>query len=78
MAKSVRAGSFYRITGRGLFDMIGGILHVGDIVQVVNPMGGRTRGPLRHVMNERGAVTLCNIHFLERVPAAASPRVIHN
>jgi hypothetical protein len=65
MATSIRAGQLYRITGRGLFDMIGGILHVGDIVQVVNPTGGRTRGTYRHVMNTQGEVALCNTHFLE-------------
>ena len=65
MVKSVKAGQLYRITGRGLFDMIGGILRVGDIVQVVNPTGGRKRGTMRHVMNTLGEVTLCNIHFLE-------------
>lgn len=67
MAKSVKAGKFYRITGRGLFEVIAGILQPGEIVQVVNPPGGRNSGYLRHVMNEQGEVTFCNIHFLEPI-----------
>ena len=63
--RSVKVGKFYKVTGRGLFDIIGGILNVGDVVQVVNPPGGRTGGPLRHVMNAKGEITFCNICFLE-------------
>jgi len=65
MAKRVQVGKFYKVTHRNLFDVIGGILNVGDIVQVVNPIGGRTSGRLRHVMNDRGEVTFCNIENLE-------------
>jgi hypothetical protein len=67
MVKSVRAGKFYRIMDTGLFEVIGGILQPGEIVQVVNPPGGRNSGYLRHVMNEQGEVTFCNIHFLEPI-----------
>ena len=63
--RSVKVGKFYKVTGRGLFDIIGGILNVGDVVQVVNPYGGRKSGQLRHVMNAKGEVTFCNICFLE-------------
>jgi hypothetical protein len=63
--RSVKVGKFYKVTGRGLFDIIGGILNVGDVVQVVNPPGGRTGGQLRHVMNAKGEITFCNICFLE-------------
>jgi hypothetical protein len=59
MATSVRAGQLYRVT------RVGGPLRVGDIVQIVNPPGGRRGGPLRHVMTERGEVTFCNTCFLE-------------
>ena len=67
MAKRVRAGSFYRVTGRGLFEIISGVLRDGDVVQVVNPPGGRKGGRLRHVMNDAGEVTFCDISFLEPV-----------
>lgn len=63
--RSVKVGKFYKVTGRGLFEIISGILRDGDIVQVVNPPGGRTGGRLRHVMNDAGAVTFCDISFLE-------------
>jgi hypothetical protein len=67
MAKRVKAGNFYRVSGMGLFEIIGGVLRDGEIVQVVNPPGGRNSGYLRHVMNEQGEVTFCNIHFLEPI-----------
>ena len=68
MAKRVQVGGFYRVTGRGLFEIISGILRDGDIVRVVNPPGGRKGGRLRHVMNEAGEVTFCDISFLEPYP----------
>lgn len=67
MAKSVRVGKFYKVTGRSLFSVIAGILRDGDIVQVVNPPGGRTGGRLRHVMTSRGEITFCDVHFLEPI-----------
>jgi hypothetical protein len=63
--RSVKAGKLYKITGRGLFETIGGILKVGDVVQVVNPPGGRTGGRLRHVLTTSGQITFCDICFLE-------------
>ena len=63
--RSVKVGKFYKVTGRGLFEVIGGLLRDGDVVQVVNPPGGRKGGQLRHVMNAKGEVTFCNICFLE-------------
>ena len=68
MAKRVKVGGFYRVTGRGLFEVISGILQDGDIVRVVNPPGGRKSGRLRHVMNDAGEVTFCDIAFLEPFP----------
>ena len=67
MAKRVKVGKFYKVTHRDLFDVLGGILNVGDIVQIVNPIGGRTRGMLRHVINKKGEITFCNIENLEPV-----------
>ncbi len=66
--RSVKVGKFYKVTGRGLFEVIAGILRDGDIVQVVNPPGGRTGGRLRHVINDAGEVTFCDIAFLEPYP----------
>ena len=67
MAKRVKAGSFYRFTGQGLFESILGDLRDGDIVQVVNLPQGRNRGWLRHVMRQDGYITFCNINLLEPV-----------
>ena len=69
MAKRVKAGSFYRFTGHGLFESILGDLRDGDIVQVVNLPQGRNRGWLRHVMRQDGYITFCNINLLEPVRA---------
>ena len=62
--RSVKVGKFYKVTGRGLFEVIGGLLRDGDVVQVVNPPGGRTGGRLRHVITPSGQITFCNICFL--------------
>jgi len=64
MAKRVTAGNFYVVAHCNLFDILGG-MQVGEIVQVVNPPGGRTKGSLRHVMREDGQVTFFNIENLE-------------
>jgi hypothetical protein len=64
MPKQVRAGKTYVYSGKGLFESIFADLRDGDIVQVVNPPGGRNSGYLRHVQRQDGYVTLCNIHFL--------------
>ena len=74
MVKRVQVGGFYRVKIRGLFEVDrraarhDGILQDGDIVRVVNPPGGRKSGRLRHVMNEAGEVTFCDIAFLEPYP----------
>lgn len=65
MAQRVRAGSFYYFTGHGLFESILGNLKDGELVQVVNVHLGRNRGPLRHVKQADGTISLCNIHLLE-------------
>ena len=69
MGKQVRAGKTYVYSGHGIFESIFADLRDGDIVQVVNPPGGRNRGYLRHVMRMDGYVTLCNIHFLKPLRA---------
>lgn len=64
MGKQVKAGKTYVYSGHGLFESIFADLRDGDIVQVVNPPGGRNSGYLRHVQRQDGYITLCNIHFL--------------
>ena len=64
MAKRVRRGSLYTITDLSVFEWLDGF-QPGDLVQVVNPPGGRTGGQLRHVMRQDGYITFCNINLLE-------------
>lgn len=67
MAKRVRLGSLYTITDCGLFEWLDGF-RPGDIVQVVNPPGGRTSGQLRHVQRMSDQfIGFCNIAYLQPV-----------
>ena len=66
MAARVRLGSLYRVTDISVFEWLDGF-QPGDIVQVVNPPGGRTSGYLRHVklMDGSGYIGFMNIECLE-------------
>ena len=65
MAKRVRRGSLYKITDLSVFEWLDGF-QPGDVVQVVNPPGGRTGGQLRHVCRLTDQhIGFCNIQYLE-------------